>query len=66
MKYIAVMKDQSQGGYIAALTMGEKFLEGWGATAEEAVEDLASTAVDAGLVNSKYYDDELGPYWEMR
>jgi hypothetical protein len=46
--------------------MGEKFLEGWGATAEDAVEDLASTAVDAGLVNSKYYDDELGPYWEMR
>lgn len=65
MKYIAVVKDPSQGGYIAALTLGEKFLEGWGATAEEAVEDLASTAVDVGLVNSKYYD-ELGPYWEMR
>jgi len=49
MSYIVVIKDQSQGGYIAALTMGEKFLEGWGATAEDAVEDLTATATAAGL-----------------
>jgi hypothetical protein len=66
MKYIAVMKDQSQGGYIAALTMGEKFLEGWGATAEEAVEDLETTAIYAGLANWQYYDEDLEPDWDLR
>lgn len=58
MKYIAVMKDQSQDGYIAALTMGEKFLEGWGATAEDAVEDLETTVNYAGLMDWQYSTDD--------
>jgi hypothetical protein len=66
MSYIVVIKDSSQGGYIAALTMGEKFLEGWGATAEEAVEDLETTANYAGLVNWRYYDEDLDFDWELR
>lgn len=66
MSYIVVIKDSSQGGYISALTLGEKFLEGWGATAEDAVEDLTATATDAGLANGEYYGDGWEPYWELR
>jgi hypothetical protein len=66
MKYVVVVKDPSQGGYIAALTLGEKFLEGWGATAEDAVEDLEATANHAGLVNWLYCDEDLEPDWELR
>lgn len=61
-----MVKDPSQGGYIAALTMGEKFLEGWGATAEDAVEDLVTTATDAGFINWRYYDKDLEPDWELQ